>query len=159
MLLKKSASRKEVSVPPVDERRRSAKVDGESPVFDALQRSGVRAAVPYPLIVGTTIKQMREAAGLLQKDLAERAGMLQTGLSKIEAGLSAPDVWHLLAIAEALSVQPSEVLKRADEDAAALRSKGVVVSTQKFAGDAASRALGALAAPFLLEAFGAKAKG
>jgi transcriptional regulator with XRE-family HTH domain len=138
---------------------RSAKADAEAYVFEALQKSGVRAAVPYTLIVGTAIKHMREAAGLLQKDLAERAGMLPAGLSKIEAGASAPDVWHLLAIADALGAHPSDILARADADTAALRSKGVVVPTQKSAEDAASKALGALAAPFLLQAFGATANG
>jgi transcriptional regulator with XRE-family HTH domain len=50
------------------------------------------------------LKELREAAGLTQKQLAEKAGMGQRTVSTLEQGLSEP-VWSTaIALAEALGV-------------------------------------------------------
>jgi transcriptional regulator with XRE-family HTH domain len=50
------------------------------------------------------LKQLREAAGLTQPQLAERAGMNQFGIAKLEQGVRHPTWETVQALAAALGV-------------------------------------------------------
>jgi len=64
-----------------------------------------KAPVDYSMIcpiegqsIGDTLKRMREAAGLTQKELADAIGASQGSVSKWEAGTSMPDGYHLVKL-------------------------------------------------------------
>lgn len=56
------------------------------------------------------IRQLREAAGLSQNELARRAGIAQSSLSYLESGAKSPNVETLLRICQALGITLSEFL-------------------------------------------------
>ena len=78
--------------------------------------SGAALAVSF----GERLKQLREAAGLTQPELAERAGMNRFGIAKLEQGVREPTWATVQALARALGVS---VATFADE-APAPRGKG-----------------------------------
>jgi transcriptional regulator with XRE-family HTH domain len=51
------------------------------------------------------LKELREAAGLSQAELAKRAGMHRFGVSKLEQGLRGPSWSTVQALAAALGVK------------------------------------------------------
>ncbi|NPV80694.1 MAG: helix-turn-helix transcriptional regulator [Firmicutes bacterium] len=57
---------------------------------------------------GIRIKELREAAGLSQNELARRAGIAQSGLSYLETGAKSPSIDTLLRICDALGVSLSQ---------------------------------------------------
>lgn len=61
------------------------------------------------------LRRLREAAGLSQGDLAERAGLSRIGYRNLEAGGSEPRTSTVLALARALHVDPTELLRRAPQ--------------------------------------------
>ncbi|MCG2760591.1 MAG: helix-turn-helix domain-containing protein [Candidatus Delongbacteria bacterium] len=63
-------------------------------------------------IVGKRIKEMRESKGLSQVDLVGRMqGEIDpTNISRIESGRTNPTVFTIFRIAEALEVQPKDLL-------------------------------------------------
>lgn len=66
-----------------------------------------------PLVaVGNRIRSRREELGLSQAALAERLNRTQTSISYWEAGRRSPDVEDLVALADALDVEPSDLLVR-----------------------------------------------
>jgi transcriptional regulator with XRE-family HTH domain len=58
------------------------------------------------------LRQLREEAGLRQVDLAERLDRHQSFVSKYEAGQRRLDLIELRAVAAALGVSLSEVVRR-----------------------------------------------
>ncbi len=67
-----------------------------------------------PLVaVGNRIRSRREELGLSQAALAERLNRTQTSISYWEAGRRSPDVEDLVALADALEVEPADLLVRA----------------------------------------------
>ncbi len=64
--------------------------------------------------VGTAIRDERRKARLTQETLAHEAGISTTYLGQIERGLRAPTVTVLAAIADALALPTSELLRRAE---------------------------------------------
>lgn len=62
--------------------------------------------------VGNRIRARREELGLSQAALAERLNRTQTSISYWEAGRRAPDVEDLVALADALDLQPADLLAR-----------------------------------------------
>jgi transcriptional regulator with XRE-family HTH domain len=60
---------------------------------------------------GRTLCLTRQRCGYSQEALAERAGMSRDGINKIEAGTRSPRLGTLLALADALNVDPSELLE------------------------------------------------
>lgn len=56
------------------------------------------------IIIGRNIKTARKLLGLTQGELAAMAGVTKAAISRYEAGLRAPKVEHLRAIADALDV-------------------------------------------------------
>jgi transcriptional regulator with XRE-family HTH domain len=63
-------------------------------------------------ILGEVMTRLREAAGIKQSDLAARLGMPASYLSKIENGTRRLDVIELVQIAEAMNVDPAEIVRQ-----------------------------------------------
>lgn len=68
--------------------------------------------------LGRVLAKRRRAAGFSQENLAFECGLHPTYISQIERGLKSPTVRTLCAIAQALSVKASEILRDVElEDA------------------------------------------
>ena len=65
-------------------------------------------------LVGSQIREARHRASLTQSALAERAGVAFETISRIERGTMNTTVRTLLAIAEALGVDPGALLAAGD---------------------------------------------
>lgn len=61
-------------------------------------------------LTGTVIKELREAAGLTQWELAERIGVSDKAISKWETARGLPDISLLQPLAAALGISVSELL-------------------------------------------------
>jgi transcriptional regulator with XRE-family HTH domain len=57
------------------------------------------------------LRRLRHAKGLSQEDLAYEADVNRTYLSKLEKGVSYPGLEIIAKLADALGVEPSELLK------------------------------------------------
>jgi transcriptional regulator with XRE-family HTH domain len=57
-----------------------------------------------PAWFGPRLKELREAKGLTQPELAERAGMNRFGIAKLEQGVSRPHWDTVVALCQALEV-------------------------------------------------------
>lgn len=57
------------------------------------------------------VKQVREAKGIQQKDLAERIGMIPHQLSRYENGHELPSVTNLCRISKALDVSIADLIE------------------------------------------------
>lgn len=53
---------------------------------------------------GTRLKELRQAAGLTQEQLADKAGMNRFGIAKLEQGVTSPTWETVQALAGALGV-------------------------------------------------------
>ncbi|WP_183234842.1 MULTISPECIES: helix-turn-helix domain-containing protein [unclassified Bradyrhizobium] len=62
--------------------------------------------------VGLNIQELRRARKLSQEELADRSQVHQTYLSGVETGKRNPSLLVLERIAEALGVDPEELLRR-----------------------------------------------
>ncbi|WP_315730712.1 MULTISPECIES: helix-turn-helix transcriptional regulator [unclassified Bradyrhizobium] len=62
--------------------------------------------------VGLNIQELRRARELSQEELADRCQVHQTYLSGVETGKRNPSLLVLERIAEALGVDPEELLRR-----------------------------------------------
>lgn len=62
-------------------------------------------------IVGKTIRQLREAIGISQEELAYRAGLHRTYIGGVERGERNLGVENLIRIARALEVSPTALLE------------------------------------------------
>ena len=65
---------------------------------------------PHPALkkVGKFVRQIREAKGLTQEDLAGKADLDRTYISNLERGRRNPSLLHLKRLAKALGVKPGE---------------------------------------------------
>ena len=63
-------------------------------------------------ILGRVLASMREEAGIKQSDLASRLGVPASYLSKIENGTRRLDVIELIQIADAMNVDPGDIVRR-----------------------------------------------
>jgi transcriptional regulator with XRE-family HTH domain len=63
------------------------------------------------LIIGNTIRSLREKQNLSQEKLAEIAGIHRTYMSHVECSSRNITVYNLVKIAKALNVKPSYLLK------------------------------------------------
>ena len=66
-------------------------------------------------ILGDVLTRVRERAGVKQGDLAARLGLPASYLSKIENGTRRLDVVELIRIAEAIGVNPDEIVRQVTE--------------------------------------------
>jgi transcriptional regulator with XRE-family HTH domain len=64
--------------------------------------------------LGKAIKQTREEKGLTQVELGARMDAPSTFVSDLERGIRNPSWSTMLALAKALGVTPSELVKRAE---------------------------------------------
>lgn len=63
------------------------------------------------LVLGSVLARARERAGFKQSDVAAKLGVPASYLSKIENGTRRLDVIEFLRIAEAIDVEPAEIVK------------------------------------------------
>jgi transcriptional regulator with XRE-family HTH domain len=61
-------------------------------------------------LFGTTLRRLREEAGLTQEDVADRADVHWTYLSQIENGKRTPGLENIVHLAKAIGVTPAELL-------------------------------------------------
>lgn len=66
---------------------------------------------PELLTLGRVLTLTRERSGLKQSDVAAKLGLPASWLSKIESGTRRVDVIELIQIAQAMDVDPSEIVK------------------------------------------------
>jgi transcriptional regulator with XRE-family HTH domain len=57
------------------------------------------------------LRRLRNARGISQENLAYEAGVNRTYVSKLEKGVSYPGLEIIAKLAEALEVEPAELLK------------------------------------------------
>ena len=74
------------------------------------------------VVLGNILVTARERAGLKQSDVAARLGLPASYLSKIENGTRRLDVIELVRIAEAMNVDPSEIIREVQERLASFRA-------------------------------------
>ena len=68
-------------------------------------------AISFPVRLGRRLSELREKHGLSQTQLADMAGIGRAHLSQIENGAVAARIDTLYALAEALEITLSELLK------------------------------------------------
>lgn len=73
--------------------------------------------------LGRVLVRAREGAGLKQSDVAAKLGMPASYLSKIENGTRRLDVIELMKIAEAVGVDPAEIVRELRDELSALSCK------------------------------------
>lgn len=62
-------------------------------------------------LLGANVRKLRKSKGMSQEELALEAGMKRSYLSDLERGTRNPSVRVLGRLAEALEVEPSELLR------------------------------------------------
>ena len=67
------------------------------------------------VVLGAILVRARERAGLKQREVAERLGLPASHLSKIEAGSRRMDVIELIRLAEAMGIEPEEIVRELRE--------------------------------------------
>jgi transcriptional regulator with XRE-family HTH domain len=65
--------------------------------------------------LGLALRNIRQTLNLSQEELGDRCGLDRTYVSGIERGLRNPTVQTLWALAAGLNIQPSELLKIAED--------------------------------------------
>lgn len=68
--------------------------------------------IDWRTVVGTNVRRARNAAGLTQEQVALDAEIDLTYMGAIERGTRNPSVLVLARIAEALNIEPADLLKR-----------------------------------------------
>ena len=68
----------------------------------------------YQNLLVENIKYYRSLLGYTQEKLAEVANISKSAIGQIEIGRNAPSFKHLVAIAEALQIEPNLLLKKRD---------------------------------------------
>lgn len=63
-------------------------------------------------IIGKNICEYRKKLLLSQEELAERAGICQQFLSRLERGQSVPSLETIMALCDAMSIEPNNLLTR-----------------------------------------------
>lgn len=106
--------------------------------------------VTYPALLGRILLQQRELRGIKQGEFAASLGLSQSAYSRLESGDSVLNLSHLRSAALQLQMQPSQILRLADQYEAQLKMQGVqIVSEKQDQSAALAIGLGLLAALFL----------
>lgn len=66
---------------------------------------------PDAELFGTVVRELREARGWTQEELAERANMNASYLGFVERGDNVPTLTIIIQIAEGLRTEPGELLR------------------------------------------------
>jgi transcriptional regulator with XRE-family HTH domain len=69
----------------------------------------------FELVLGRVIAEERKRAALTQEALAYRCKLHPTYISQLERGLKSPTVRALAAIADAVGVRTSDLVRRAED--------------------------------------------
>jgi transcriptional regulator with XRE-family HTH domain len=64
------------------------------------------------VLLGNTVRRLREAKGWSQEEMAEKAGLHRTYISGIERGIRNPTLTILFKLANALGVEPGTLVNR-----------------------------------------------
>lgn len=79
-------------------------------------------------IIGKNISEYRKTLRFTQEQLAERAGICQQFLSRLERGKGVPSLETIMALCDAMDVEPNQLLTRSatrnNEVPSRLRSDG-----------------------------------
>ena len=67
------------------------------------------------VVLGQILVRARERAGLKQREVADRLGLPASHLSKVEAGSRRMDVVELIRLAEAMGIEPEEIVRELRE--------------------------------------------
>ena len=70
------------------------------------------------IILGRVIRQYREKCGLSQDVVSGLAGIGRTHLSAIERGIRKPTLDTLFKLAEAMNIEPSQLVKLIEDEIA-----------------------------------------
>jgi transcriptional regulator with XRE-family HTH domain len=70
-----------------------------------------KARQPDAELFGAVVRELREARGWTQEQLAERANMNASYLGFVERGDNVPTLTIIIQIAEGLAVEPAELLR------------------------------------------------
>jgi len=70
-----------------------------------------KARQPDAELFGAVVRELREARGWTQEQLAERSEMNASYLGFVERGDNVPTLTIIIQIAEGLSVEPADLLK------------------------------------------------
>ena len=82
------------------------------PRYGGANRVSTKARLAGELrILGQVLARARERAKLKQGDVAAKLGMPASYLSKIESGTRRLDVIELIRIAEAMEIDPAEIVR------------------------------------------------
>jgi transcriptional regulator with XRE-family HTH domain len=68
--------------------------------------------LPPKKLLAANLRKLRTDIGLSQEELAERAGLHRTYVSSIERGERNVSVVNICLLADALGIEPSELLKQ-----------------------------------------------
>ena len=80
--------------------------------MDIFATSVKHAGVPdIRITVGDRVRELRQAKGISQEDLAEKAGLDRTYISSIERGKRNISLLNIERLAKALSVKPHQLLQ------------------------------------------------
>jgi len=72
--------------------------------------SPTQRRAPVLRAFGAALRQIRERSGLSQEDLAHRADLHRTYVSSVERGERNVGLLNIVAVAEALNVEPGRLL-------------------------------------------------
>lgn len=72
-------------------------------------RSSVKTRDVFLMQIAATVRRLRRAKGLSQKDLADLIGVSFTRISDLERGKGNPTLATLVALAEALGTSPRDL--------------------------------------------------
>jgi transcriptional regulator with XRE-family HTH domain len=72
--------------------------------------------VEIDMILGRVLAEERKRAGLTQEQLAYRAHLHPVYISQVERGVKMPTVRSFVALARAMKVLPSDLLRRIEEE-------------------------------------------
>ena len=86
------------------------------------------AVTSYPAVVGAMLMVVRKSIGLSQSDLANTIGINVSSWSRIESGETALTVEQLALAAERFGVDPSFILKAAEDKIVELGQRGIAIS-------------------------------
>lgn len=64
---------------------------------------------------GIALRKCRKRAGMSQEELNFRTGVHRTYISEIERGVKSPTIHTVAALAKALGVKPSDLLRMAED--------------------------------------------
>jgi transcriptional regulator with XRE-family HTH domain len=72
------------------------------------------ARLPLHVAFGRVVRELREERGLSQEELGNRTGLHRNHVGQVERGELAPTLKSVEILADALGLQPSELIARSE---------------------------------------------